>query len=183
MNRRGSLTFGFLLILLGGFFLAVQFVPDLKSWYRSIADWPLWVIGPGLVFFLAAVISGVSGLMVPGAIISGIGGILYYQNVTGDWQSWAYVWTLIIGFVGVGVFLMHLLDGNIRKALDEGGTAIVTSLVMFLIFGSMMRYFFGQEPFFGPYWPVLIILWGVWMLIRPFFRTKRKVEDIEVIEQ
>ncbi len=170
MSRKRSFTFGVLLILLGGWFMAVQFVPGLADWFTKYADWPFWVIGPGIIFFVAALLSGVSALVIPGSIISGIGGILYYQNLTGDWESWSYAWTIIIGFVGIGVFLMHLLDGNIKKAFKEGGDTVLTSAMMFLIFGSFMRYVLGDEPFFGEYWPVLIIIWGVWLLIRPMFR-------------
>jgi len=183
MERRGTFTLGVLLILVGGFFLAVQFVPNLDSWWRNFADWPFWVIGPGLLFIVAGLISGEFGLIVPGSIISGVGCILYYQNYTGDWQSWSYAWALIIGFVGVGVFIMHMLQGNVRKAIDEGVTSIITSLVLFLIFGSFMRYIFGQKPFFGPYWPVLIIVWGVWLLLRPLIRQKRTASSDTVIEE
>ena len=73
MNRRGSLTFGILLILIGGWFLAVQFIPALGDWVSRFFDWPFWVVGPGLLFLVAAIVSGVSGLAVPGSIISGVG--------------------------------------------------------------------------------------------------------------
>jgi len=174
MKRKGSATFGVLLILAGAWFLAVELIPSFNEWYTQFADWPFWVIGPGVVFLFAAVISGVSALAIPGAIISGIGGILYYQQTTGDWQSWSYAWALISGFVGIGIFVMHLLDGKVKKAFKEGGNLVLTSAVTFMLFGSFMRSIFGQEPFFGEYWPVLIIVWGVWMLVRPMFRGKKK---------
>ena len=180
MNRRGSLTFGILLILIGGWFLAVQFVPGIGDWVAKFVDWPFWIIGPGLLFLVAAVVSGVPALAVPGSIISGVGLILYYQNYTGEWESWAYMWTVIIGFVGIGVFLMHVLEGNFRKAVKEGGNTIVTSIVLFLIFGSFFRAIFGQTPFLGEYWPVLLIAVGLWMLIRPFFRLSRSEDMVEM---
>ncbi len=181
MKRRSSVTFGILLILAGAWFLSVELIPSFNEWYSQFADWPFWVIGPGLIFVFAAIISGVSGLAIPGAIISGIGGILYYQQVNNDWQSWAYAWALIPGFVGVGVFVMHLLDGKVKKAFKEGVNLILTSAVMFLLFGSFMRSIFGQEPFFGQYWPVLIIIWGVWMLIKPLLRDSTKKERIATV--
>jgi len=184
MKRRGSVTFGILLILAGAWFLAVELIPSFNAWYSQFADWPFWVIGPGLIFIVAAMISGVSALAIPGAIMSGIGGILYYQEVNQDWQSWAYAWTLITGFVGIGIFIMHLLDGKAKKAFKEGGNLVLTSAVMFLLFGSLMRSIFGQEPFFGEYWPVLIIVWGVWMLVKPLLRDtkkgKRAEQDFEI---
>lgn len=182
MKRRGSFTFGFLLILLGAWFLAVQFIPGVQEWTENIADWPFWVIGPGLIFIFAGLISGVFDLMIPGSIISGIGLILYYNNATGDWQSWAYAWALIIVFVGIGVFLANLFKGNFRTAVDEGGPPFMTGLILFLIFGSIFRATFGQSPLLGDYWPVLLIAVGVWMLIRPFFRPRKETEVIVTIE-
>lgn len=174
MRRKSSVTFGVLLILVGALFLTVELVPEFNTWYAQFADWPFWVIGPGLVFLFAAVISGVSALAIPGAIISGIGGILYYQELSGNWESWAYVWTLISGFVGIGIFFMHLLDGKVKKAFKEGGNLVLSSAVMFLLFGSFVRSIFGEPPFFGDYWPVLIIVWGVWMLVKPLLRDTKK---------
>ena len=183
MKRRGSFTLGFLLILLGAWFLAVQFIPEIGNWMEQIADWPVWVIGPGLIFILAGLISGVLELMIPGSIISGIGLILYYQNATGDYQSWSYAWALIIVFVGIGVFLANLFKGKIGKAFEEGGPPIMTGLIMFLIFGSIFRATFGQSPLLGDYWPVLLMAVGLWMLIRPFFRRRRKAEVVVNVQK
>ncbi|MFN2144180.1 MAG: hypothetical protein ACK2T7_02455, partial [Anaerolineales bacterium] len=181
MKRRSSFTLGFLLILLGGWFLAVQFIPGIGDWMARVADWPFWVIGPGLFFILAGLISGVTDLMIPGSIISGIGLILYYQNATGDWQSWSYAWALIIVFVGIGIFLANLFKGDLRTAIEEGGSPFMTGAIMFLIFGSIFRAAFGQTPLLGDYWPVLLIVFGLWLLIKPFFRRKRKASVIVTI--
>lgn len=182
MRRRGSNTFGIILILLGGWFLAVELLPEFRQWLNQYFDWPVIVIGVGLIFIVAAVTSRESGLAVPGSIISGIGGILYYQNATNDWESWAYAWTLIIGFVGIGTFIMHMLDGRVKRAFSEGFNSIVSSAVMFLIFGSFFRFIFGQEPFFGEYWPLLLIGAGAWMLIKPMLRTRPKTKPKVKVE-
>jgi hypothetical protein len=186
MNRRRSLTIGILLILIGGWYLAVQLFEPLEDWLDNFAEWPFLIVGLGLLFLVTAIVSGVSGLAIPGTIISGIGGIFYYQNYYNDWESWAYAWTLIIGFVGIGVFIMHLLEGNFRKAVSEGGNTILNSIVLFLIFGSFFRAIFDQDPFLGDYWPLLLIFAGLWMLVRPFLRRRTPVEveaEIEVIEE
>lgn len=183
MERKGNTTIGIILIVIGGWFLAVQLIPEFREWLQAIFDWPVWIIAGGLLFIVAAVTSGESGLTVPGSVIAGIGGILYYQNEYNDWESWAYAWTLIIGFVGVGTFLMHLLDGRVSRAFTEGFNSIITSMVMFVIIGSFFRYIFGQEPFFGQWWPALLIGGGVWMLMKPMFgtRPKTKPKKIEVV--
>ena len=180
MNRRGSLTFGLILILLGGWFLTLQFVPDVADWFESVVDWPFWIIGPGLIFIFAAMVSTVTELAIPGSIITGIGLILAYQNTSGDWESWSYAWALIPSFVGVGIFLSFLLRGQFRKAFSEASGPFLTGLVMFLIFGSIFRATFGQDPFLGKYWPALLIVFGLWLLVRPFFRRSRAATRVTV---
>jgi hypothetical protein len=106
------------------------------------------------------------GMAVPACIVAGIGGILYYQNETGDWASWAYAWALIPGFVGVGTILAGLFGGEFRKSLRDGGTLILISVILFAIFSSLL----GGKSYLGVYWPVLIILLGLWLLIRPLFK-------------
>src|SRR5438552_19018391 len=66
---------------------------------------PLFVAIPGLAFLYFAYTGDrkVAGLAVPGTVITGTGLILFYQNITGHWQSWAYVWTLYPLFVGLAL--------------------------------------------------------------------------------
>ena len=42
-------------------------------------------------------------MMVPASIVTGIGGLLYWQNATGRWESWSYAWALIVASVGVSI--------------------------------------------------------------------------------
>jgi hypothetical protein len=93
--------------------------------------------------------------------------MLYWQNSTGNWESWAYAWTLIPGFVGVGILLAGLLEGKFRSAWNAASVLLLISVFTFLIFGSLL----GMVPF-GDYWPVLVILLGLWMLVKTLFRSK-----------
>ena len=52
---------------------------------------------------------------------------------------------------------------------------------MFLIFGSIFRAMLGQSPLLGDYWPVVLMVVGLWMLVRPFFRRKKKKGGAEVV--
>ncbi len=160
-EQRSSLAIGLVLVLAGLWFLAVNLFPALGDWWNNTVDWPLAVIGAGVLLFLLAVFTGVPGLAVPASIVTGIGGLLWWQNATGNWGSWAYAWTLIPGFVGVGIILTALLEG--RSNFREGMNMVLTSLVLFVIFGT----FLGGLPLFGRYWPVLLILVGIWLLVRP----------------
>lgn len=165
-ERRGNLAIGLILLLVGGWFLALQVFPNLAQEFKLQDTWAAWIIGAGLVFLVVAALTRSPGLAVPAAIIAGVGGILYYQNSTGDWGSWAYAWTLFPGFVGVGTFLMHLMEGDFRQAFSEGLQLVLISLILFGIFGS----FLGGPAILGQYWPVLLILLGAWLLVRGFFR-------------
>ena len=158
-RRRSSLATGLVLILIGALIFATQFVPGWETWFQ----WPLFIIGIGAVLLVIGLLTRVPGLAVPACIVGGIGGLLYYQNVTGDWDSWAYAWALIPGFVGVGTILAGLLGGRFRKPLREGGQLILISLVMFAIAGS----FFGAlgTGWLGDYWPVLLIALGLLILV------------------
>jgi O-antigen/teichoic acid export membrane protein len=166
-QTRANIAIGLVLILLGAWFLAVQFVPGLQAYLQL--SWPLTIVGIGLLLLVLAVLIGAPGLAVPACIVGGIGGLLYWQNQTGKWDSWAYIWTLIPGFVGVGVVLAGLLGGEGREALNSGGRLILISLVMFLIFGS----FFGALGMVGPYWPVLLIVLGVLLFFQSLIGRRR----------
>jgi len=163
-RQRSTAVAGVLLILLGAWFLAAQIVPGLKDWF----DWPFIIIGVGVFLLILGLLTNTPDLAVPACIVGGIGGLLSWQNATGNWESWAYAWTLIPGFVGVGVILSKILSRNVRHGLGEGGTLIMISLIMFLVFGSFLGPL-GLGPL-GSYWPVLIIGLGVLMLIRTLFR-------------
>jgi hypothetical protein len=161
MGKRSSIVGGVILILAGGILLLLQMFPALADVLDLSEQWPLIIVGVGLLFLVGAVLAA-PPLAVPGAIIAGIGAILYYQNLTGDWASWAYAWTLIPGMVGLGLILSSLFAGNWRDGLPAGGRLLLISLLLFVVFGLL----FGSFGQLGRYWPVLLILAGLWFLLR-----------------
>jgi hypothetical protein len=165
-HRRTNLIGGIVLILVGVYFLAVQLFPELGPTLNIEFSWPLILVGVGGFLLLFGLLVNAPDMAVPACVVAGIGGILYYQNMTGDWASWAYAWALIPGFVGVGIILAGLFGGTFRKSLRDGGTLILISLILFAIFSSLL----GGKSYLGVYWPVLIILLGLWLLIRPLFK-------------
>lgn len=161
-RRISNLVGGLILVLLGLLFLLPQLLP---GWTLPIS-WAWIVIGIGLLLFIIGLVTNTPALAIPACNIGGIGALLYWQDLTGNWESWAYVWTLIPGFVGVGIILSGLLGGKMRQSLSSGGTLVLISLIMFLVFGAA----FGGLNLLGPYWPVLLIGLGVLMLIRNMLR-------------
>jgi hypothetical protein len=169
-SNRTQLGLGVLLILLGVWFFAVQQVPALKTWTNLQLDWPLYVVGAGAVILLVGLLTGAPAMSIPACIVAGIGGILYYQNRFGDWDSWSFLWTLIPGFVGVGTLLTGLFGEDTRRNLGHGLNLVVTSAVLFLIFAAIMQ----RLNILGPYGPaVLLILLGLYILVRGLLRSRK----------
>jgi len=122
----------------------------------------------GGVFLLAALLTRTGGLAIPGCIVGGIGGILYYQTISGNWASWAYLWTLIPVFVGVGIILAGLLSRE-RVRFDTGGLILIAISAMgFVIFGGS----FGLNLGMSTLWPLFLIGIGVITLISALFRKR-----------
>ena len=167
-RQRSRLAGGLILVLLGVWFLLLQIVPGLQAWVNSSLGWPLIVIAAGLLLLLLGLLLGVPAIAIPACILAGIGGLLSWQNATGNWASWAYAWTLIPGFVGVGIILSGLLERRVGRSLQAGAWVILISLILFLIFGS----FLGGQALIGPYWPVVLVVLGVLLLLRAFVRFR-----------
>ena len=126
------------------------------------------VVGLGALFLIIGALTRTPAMAVPACLIGGIGGILYWQNATGNWDSWSYIWTLIPGFVGVGIILAGFLAGTVRSSLREGIRTLMVSLVMFAIFGS----FLGPNDFSGLLLPALVIVAGVVILLESILRRR-----------
>jgi hypothetical protein len=172
MRKQGrtQLALGLILILLGAWFIAQRTFPEVAAFAARFSDWPFTVIGVGVLLLLLGLILGAPGLAVPAAIVSGIGGILYYQDLTGNWESWSYMWTLIPGFVGVGVLLQGLLGEDTRRNLRHGLNLMVVSAVLFLVFSA----FLGGWTLLGNFGPaILLILLGLWVLGSGLYRSMR----------
>ncbi len=167
-RRRSSLAFGLILVLLGVWFLALQVVPGLQALLGLDATGPLIIVGIGVVLLLFGILAGIPGMAVPACIVGGIGLLLYWQNATKNWESWAYAWTLIPGFVGVGVILNGLLGHDTRNSLVGGVWLLIISFVLYAVFAS----FLGGPSILGQYWPVLIIALGVLLLLHSLFRWR-----------
>ncbi len=164
-SRHGSWTLGLVLILIGVFFLVVEYVPGLKSALTLRFSWPLIVIGVGVFLAVVGVATLTPDMAIPACIVAGIGGILYYQNLSGDWESWAYLWTLIPGFVGVGMLIASAFrpGASGRRRAVAALSQILSSVFLFTVFGS----FLGGPSWLGRYWPVALILLGLWVLLWP----------------
>jgi hypothetical protein len=161
---RSSLRTGVALILLGVVFLVFQIVPGLSDIFRGENAPSLVLFGVALLLAIIGIAAGATGMIIPVCIVGGIGAIFYWQTALGaGYLTWSYAWTLIPGFVGVGIFLNELLNGHPLKGLSEALGPIIFSLAGFLIFGSI----FGGITSVGLVVPAALIALGLIVLIRP----------------
>ncbi len=172
MNKTGrsQLVLGIILILVGGWFLLNQTMPEFREFFEPYTEWPanMLLIGAGIL--ILGLVTGSPGLAVPAAIVAGIGGIFYYQQATDDYGSWSYMWALIPGFIGVGTMLQGLLGENTASNLKKGLNLMVVSAVLFLVFAG----FLGGWNILGNFGPaVLLILLGLWVLGSGLYRSFR----------
>jgi hypothetical protein len=170
MSRKGRIQlFGGLLVLaLGVLLLVWQVLPGLGDIFEIAWSWPLTIVAVGGGLLLLGLLIGAPGMAVPACIVAGIGGILYYQNATGDWASWAFVWTLIPGFSGVGIILSGLLGEDTRRSVRGGATTAFISAILFFVVGAAT----GRIGWLGGYWPLLLVGWGLVIILRTLFRKR-----------
>lgn len=172
MNKSGrsQLALGIILILVGGWFLLNQTMPEFRAFFEPYTEGPSVMVLIGAGLFILGLATGSPGLSVPAAIVAGIGGIFYYQETTNNFETWSYMWTLIPGFVGIGTILQGLLGENTGANLKRGLNLMVVSAVLFLVFAA----FLGGWNILGNYGPaVLLILLGLYVLGSGIYRSYR----------
>ncbi len=170
MSRQGraSLVLGILLILIGVLFVAAQRVDALKLLGNIQFEWPFYVVGAGALILIIGLLTGAPSMAILAALVSGIGSVLYYQNINHDWASWNFMWTLIPGFVGVGNILAGMFGGDFPRSFGRGLNLIMISAVLFLIFAAI----FQRLEIVGSYGLVLLlILFGFYLIRIAFLKT------------
>jgi len=165
-RNTGSLIGGSLLIIFGVLALLGKIFQNYNFWGTF---WPFFVIGVGLLFFVGMLAGGrsVSGLAIPGSIITTIGLMLFYQNITGHWESWSYGWTVILMSVGVGIFIMGIWGQNATQR-SAGLRLLRLGLILFVIFGAFFELIFTAGNPFGlrsVIFPVALILLGLYLVL------------------
>lgn len=171
-----TLAIGLGLIAFGVLFL-VGAILRIDVWG---ALWPFFIIIPGLLFFVGMVFIGRPGapLAVPGSIITMAGVILFLQNLTGLWSTWAYAWALVAPTaVGIGLAIAGIW-GDDQKTVRVGSALAGIGIVIFfffVIFFELILNLNGLRS--GPIGrivaPVLVIAVGAGVLAWAFLPRKR----------
>lgn len=174
-RNNGALVGGVLLILFGLLALVTQIFKGFDFWGTF---WPFIIVGVGAMFFVGMAAGGKStaGLAVPGSIVSVIGLMLFVQNITNHWESWAYGWTVIIMSVGLGIFIMGLWGGN-REQRQSGLGVMKVGLIMFIIFGAFFEMIFNSSVLADYIFPAGLILLGLYLVFKRSVRLPGKRND------
>ena len=180
-NRNiGSLTAGVILTAFGLLALASQLFRGFNFWGTF---WPLIIIGIGIIFFAGMFASGRSGggLAIPGAIFSGIGLLMFVQNITGHWESWAYAWTVIVMSVGAGIYLAGWWSGS-EGQRNAGKRVFGIGLILFVAFGAFFEMIFQTSTAARLFFPIALIVLGGYLILtrsRGFSWKPSEPEEVE----
>jgi hypothetical protein len=175
-RRLGGLTvLGALLVILGiGAYLARQAGIDAIQTVTD-AGWPLFVIVPGVALLVASFFQrrpqGL-GLAIPGAIVTSVGVLLFYQQATGHWESWAYAWALVgpgaAGLAMIGYGLVVRDPQVIRPGLALSVISAVVFITGYWYFETIFDT--GRVPVdLGASWPLALIALGAIALVIGLF--------------
>jgi hypothetical protein len=151
VSRTVELFAGILLLLVGLVVLAseplLNFVNGLTAGEELLRWWPVVAIALSLFFLVPGLLGGPNrrlraGMMIPGALLAGIGGALLYTSLADDWDSWAYLWSVIPFSFGLGMYAAGwIADAPAFKWI--GSATAAGGVLAYLVFATA----FGGEAF------------------------------------
>jgi hypothetical protein len=171
---------GVMLVVTGGLFLADQLLGIQIMAYI----WPLLIVFFGLTFFVGMLAAGRkgAGLAIPGAVITTLGLLLFFQNAFNLWGTWTYAWALLTCAVGLGMLIMngYLKREGLRRA---AGVVIAIGLISFVVFGVLFEVILnisGGNVYSGVFLGAGLILLGLFVVFsRPLFAHKKSAGTVE----
>jgi hypothetical protein len=155
-GRRGGVFLGWSLILLGVVLL-------LGMHFHISGGWFLLVLGGA---FLAWYFESRNyGLLVPAGILLGLG----LGVVLSEVRPWFFDFEWELFWIGTGFVAIYIIDRvtwhqSTTWPLWPGGVLILISLWQSRWFEDLFDWLWWE--ILGDWWPVLLILWGVWLLRR-----------------
>ncbi len=129
------------------------------------------MIATGLaILLIGLLVANEQGMVIGGTIVTTVGLVLFYQDQTGRWESWAYAWALVgPAASGLGLALWGVRSGSVSD-LRNGTWGLLGGLALFavgfLFFEGVIG--IGGERLALPEWllPVAVIGIGVVVLFR-----------------
>jgi DNA-binding CsgD family transcriptional regulator len=127
---------------------------------------PLLIIVLGAVFifmvsYLKNIWIGAPWFYLPGCLLISLGLILFLNVATGDWNSWAYAWLLLVAGLGIGTTLLGR-DAHFSQLVTLIGLGTAAAgVTFFATFGMLVG-----SPFIQIMAPLLLVVIGfiLWRL-------------------
>ncbi|MCS7001670.1 MAG: hypothetical protein NZ518_02360 [Dehalococcoidia bacterium] len=171
-SYRATIALGVALIGLGVAALVLQIV-QVTLPLRML--WPLLFTLTG-VLLLAAMVGGgraAGPLAIPGSILSVLGMVLFVQNATGLWATWAWAWAFVPLATGVGMLIGGWWSGIDELRQDGVGpimVGVIGLVVGFAFFEGVLG--ISRLPIAGsPLTPLTFIAGGIALIVAaPLFR-------------
>lgn len=140
-----------------------QILSLIFNWNYNIS-WPIVIIMLGVLFYVLVntYFKGLSWadlLYIPGSILLSLGIIFLLNIVTGDWNSWAYAWLLVIAGAGAGVVLSNRNKRWRREVSYAGAATAIGGVTLSMLFGAI-----AGGLFLSIMSLVLLILGGIALL-------------------
>ena len=151
MSRTIELFAGLTLVVVGIVILGGEWIrsvladlgvsPDLWAW------WPLLLIVLSLFFLVPAFFGRQhrrlrAGMVIPGAVLAGVGGVLLYTSLTDRWSAWTYLWSIFPFSLGLGMYAAGwIADAPAFKWIGSG--VALGGVLAYLAFATA----FGGEAF------------------------------------
>jgi DNA-binding CsgD family transcriptional regulator len=194
-SNRLVTTASLVLIGLGILSFALNFI---VGWTLNISLPLVTLMLGGAFFFLAGVLARkwewtwADLLYMPASLLAVLGVIFLLDVITGDWNSWAYAWLLLVAGLGLGVLLTNHTRGWPRPVSQISAVVIVGALVLFVLFGGLALRWLTSETILPEYMLRRFRNWGAPQtslvsfpdqsrLIEPL--SQRELEVLQLIDQ
>ena len=151
MSRVIERIAGIVLLILGVLLLFSELLLDFVRGLGISDDvlrwWPVLVIGLSLFFLVPGLLGDANrrlraGMVIPGALMAGVGSALLYTSLMDRWGAWTYLWTVIPFSFGLGMYAAGwIADAPAFKWIGSG--IAIGGVVAYLVFAIA----FGGEAF------------------------------------
>lgn len=152
-NNRHNIVLGSIFVLIGLMFLSTNFWEF--DWEQL---WPLFMMVAGMGFLVGYFTNRNNyGLLMPATLMLLYGSLFLYCALT-DWNNMEYLWPTFVLGPGLGLLMMYVGGRRESGLLIPSSILVGLSAIFFVVFGPFQDY--------ARYWPVLLILAGLAMLLR-----------------
>lgn len=143
---------GLVLVVIGGVLLLAR---------QQLLSGDLSVLVIGTVFLIAYAFTGHPGLLVPGGILTGLGAGIAARDRVAEGGA-----TVLLG-LGAGFLLIYLAEWARGGRRPGSWWPVIPGGILITIGLLQVARAEGMLTTLASWWPILLILLGVWLIARP----------------